>query len=279
MNNPRAKETLSFEIQESPVMYDHNGQVITSSTHKVISKVETGESLSVMKNSYNPMYNSDFIETVERMRDISGFELSGYSEIDSGRIVFAHLKNNGEFTIGKNNDRIEDYLLLGSSFDGRYPFFIGTTTEFMWCKNQFSKISKLEKVRHTKSAPKRREELMVGLEIYFQNKKRLYENFEKMSKVIIDPLIVEMAKNYVLNISKEDVLEEKVSTRKLNQLEVLSMCMETELSHFGNNALAVFNGVTRYTSHELTQKEKSFGNIFGTPALLNNRAYEYALSL
>lgn len=269
------KNTLSFEIQETPVLYNHNGEVITSESHKVISKVETGESLSVMKNSYSPMYNKDFMETVDRMQEVSGFKFEGYSEIDKGRIILAHLKNNGDYQIG--DDHIKDYLLLGSSFDGRFPFFIGTTSEFIWCKNQFSKISKFEKVRHTKSAPKKREELMIGLEVYFKNRQKMYENFEKMKTIKVDEEIIKMAKDYILSVSEEDRLDGKISTRKLNQLELLNSSMIIELEHFGQNMLGVFNGVTRHTTYNLKQKENVFGNVFGTASILNNRAYEFCL--
>lgn len=268
-------QELTFEIKESPVLYDHNGQVITSDSHKVIAK-ENGNMLSVMKNSYNPMFNKDFTESVNRMQDVSGFNVEGYTEMDGGRIILAHLKNNGEFEIKGN--KIEDYLVMGSSFDGRYPFFIGTTTKVIWCQNQFSKISKLEKVRHTKSAPKKREELMVGLEIYFQNKRKIYENFESMIKVEVDEEVVKMAQDYILNVSKGDRLDGKISTRKTNQLQLLDNAMLIELEHFGMNMFGIFNGATRYSTHSINQKEQSFGNIFGTVATINDRAYQFATS-
>lgn len=271
-------EKLTFEIQESPVLYDVNGQILTSGSHKVISRNDNNSVISVMKNSYNPMLNADFMESTERMKEISGFETAGYSEIDGGRIILSHLKNNlTDFEIGGH--KIDDYLLLGSSFDGRYPFFIGTTTVLIRCKNQFSKISRVEKVRHTKSAPKKREELMQSLEVYFANRKAMYENFEKMLQYETDDTVKKLAIDYILNVSKEDKLDTEISTRKMNRMLLLDSNMITEMNDLGNNLWAIFNGVTKYTTRELTQKENVFGNIFGNPALLNNRAYEFATNL
>jgi hypothetical protein len=169
--------------------------------------------------------------------------------------------------------------MLGSSFDGRYPFIIGTSTVLIRCKNQFSKISKLDRVRHTKSAPKRRDELMRSLEIYFNERKKMYQNFERLNTVEIDDKIKREAMDFILKVSKEDRLEGKLSTRKLNQLEMLELAMNTEISDLGLTAWAIFNGATRYSTHTLTQKEKTFGNAFGNPAEINNRALQFTNEL
>jgi len=268
-------DTLSFEIKESPVLYNIDETILSSGTHKVISRSDSNKCISVMKNSYNPMLNQDFMESTDRMKDISGFEFAGYSEIDGGRIIISHLKNNLEnFSIGGH--KIDDYLILGSSFDGRYPFFIGTTTVLLRCKNQFSKISRMEKVRHTKSAPKRRDELMRSLEIYFSNRKLMYQNFEKMVEYQMDETTKKLASDYVMNISLEDRLEGKVSTRKLNLLEEFELVRMSEMNELGNNLWGFFNGVTKYSTHSLESKEPVFGNIFGHSSELNNRAYEFS---
>ena len=188
------------------------------------------------------------------------------------------MKNNIEnFDIGGH--KIDDYLVLGSSFDGRMPFFIGTTTFLIRCKNQFSKISNVEKVRHTKSAPKKREELLKGLEIYFSNRKKMYENFTNMQDVKIDQALREEVINRVMNISKEDLLGNDVSVRKLNQMDELRNMILFEEKELGPNLWATFNGVTRYTTHSLNKKEEVFGNMFGTANLLNQKAYEMAVEL
>ena len=272
-------EKLDFEIVERPVLFTGiDEQVKTLNSHKVILRDDTNQVLSVMKSSYHPMTNGHFMESTERMKEISGFDISGYSTFDDGRIVLSHLKNNLEnFEIGGH--KIEDYLVLGSSFDGRYPFFVDTSTVFLRCKNQFSKLNKVQKVRHTKSSPQKIDDLYRTLEVYFNNRKKMYENFEKMREVKLDPIAKQLAMDYFLSVSKEDRLADEVSTRKTNQMEVLRNSVFTEINDLGDNLFAIFNGATRYTTHELNTKEKSFGNLFGTPAEINKRAYEYALQL
>jgi hypothetical protein len=100
-----------------------------------------------------------------------------------------------------------------------------------------------------------------------------------MMDVKIDEQIVNDAKNYILQISNEDMLLDKVSTRKLNQLESLNMDIVSEMKDVGGTAFGLFQGVTKYTSHTVKQKEEVFGNIFGTVANINKRAYEFATAL
>lgn len=270
-------EKLSFEIQESPVLYDVNGTILTSSRHKVLSRSDNNTELSTMKNSYFPMFNRHFMETTERMREISGFEISGYSEIQNGAVVISHLKNTGEdFNIGGH--KIEDYLILGSSCDGKHQFFIGTTTELIRCQNQFSRITNMEKVRHTRSAPKRVDELLRTLEVYFNERRRVYKSFERMVEYEVDEQIKEEALKYILQISNEDLLEGNLSTRKLNQAERVALAMGTEMEAVGQNLWGLFNGITKYTTHELTQKESVFGNLFGNAADLNKKAFEFSMN-
>ena len=271
------KEKLSFEIKETPVLFNHNGEVITDTAHKAII-TEGGKMLSVMKSSYNPMYNGDFMESVERMSEISGFDISGYNEFKSGRVVLGFLKNNSD-TFNVGDHKIEDYLVLGSSHDGTWPFFIGTSTILVRCTNAFSQISKMERVRHTKSAPKKREELFQALQVYFKHRQQMYENMEKLMYVKVDESIINDAKDYILRVSAEDRMDNKISTRKLNQIELLTADMITEMEDVGYNAFGMFQGVTKYTSHTVNQKEKVFGNIFGSVAHTNKRAYEFTTAL
>lgn len=267
-------DKLTFEVVELPILYNLNDSLVEVSGYKAITK-NTGGVLSVMKSTYNPMLNEHFMETTDRMKEVSGFEFSGYSEIDGGRIILSHLKNNIE-DVMIGGHKIDDYLVLGSSFDGRYPFFIGTSTVLLRCENQFSKLSRVEKVRHTKSSPKRREELMKSLEIYFSNRRQMYKNFEQMIQVEVDPILKQKAIDYVLSISSEDRLGDNISTRKRNQFNLVSELIDFESGDLGRNMWSTFNGITRYTSHHMESKNETFGNMFGTKAEINNRAYEFA---
>lgn len=143
-------EKLTWEVESKNIF---SGEVVGMDKipgYKAISRNDNQVVLSVMKNSYSPMLNAEFLEIVENIRTISGFKLEGFNEFKQGKKVLAFLKNDREdFYIGGH--KIEDYFLLGNSFDGSSSFFQGTSTELIRCTNAFSKIQVHSKIRHTKN--------------------------------------------------------------------------------------------------------------------------------
>lgn len=268
-------EKLSFEVAESPVLFNAEGRILRSDEYKVIHRSDDNQPLNVVKNSYNMMLNEHFMESVERMREISGFEFSGYSELKGGGLVLGHLKNNlDDFNIGGN--KIQDYLLMGNSHDSSFPFFIGTTSVFISCKNQFSKISQTEKVRHTKNSPHRIDQLLKWLEIYFQDRKQLFKQFEIFNETRISMDTAKLAAEALFGITPEMKLLGEVSTRKINQRNAVTDRMAAEMGRLGDNLWGMLNGVTYYTTHDLENKDSGFGLISGQQAELNAQGYKIA---
>lgn len=247
------------------------GKKIT--THNAI--VEGDDSVvSVVRQSYHPIHNQEFVTIIEQMADISKFEIAGYTRLYNGAVVLGHLKNTTGEQFGFNGHQIEDYIVFGNSHNGTKPFFIGTTTNFVWCTNQFSQIKQFETIRHTKSATDRIESLITGFEQYLGIRKKMYTNFEEFKNVPVSEEIIEMAKRRILSIKKEDTLE-TMSTRKINQIELLNNAMVIEMEELGQNLFGMLNGTTRYV-RDLDYKNKSFGNLFGIGQQLNENAYQFA---
>lgn len=270
-------EKLSFEAVKQPLVYELGGRMIKSEEFSAITRSDDDYLLSVVKNSYAPIYNEELTEMTERISEISGFEVTDYSEFGHGRIVFSHLKNtHSDFAIG--GCKIDDYLLLGNSFDGSYPFFIGTTTNLLRCKNQFSRIRKAESVRHTTYNKNKRDQLMKTLEIYFEQRKQMYADFNRMREVKVDEKTKQLAIDYVLQLNREETLD-KMHTRTLNRLDLVNSDLALEMNDLGNNLWGMFNGFTKYTTHDLKKKEPTFGNLFGNAFDVNKRAYDFAVNL
>jgi hypothetical protein len=271
-------DTIPFEILETPVLYDVDGQLLESTKHKMLYRSDNNEELYTSKASYVPMSNEHFMETTEKMKEISGFEITGYQLFQNGVIVLSYLKNNQD-DIAINGCKIDDYLMLGSSCNTRFPFFVGTTTILLRCQNQFSRINRIEKIKHTHSTPKKIDELMRSYELYFKQRKEMYENFERMHNYEIDIEIKKDALAYIMKLDKQEMLDSTISSRKLFQVDQLSRAMNGEISELGKNLFGMFNGVTKFTTHILKTKNNVFGNVFGNPAEINKRAYEFSMQL
>lgn len=271
-------EKLKFEIATRPLLYSNiENEVTEDDNFKLIIRDDDSSVLSVMKKTYEPLFNREFESLAEEMAKISGFELLNFKEFKEGRIVLANLKTSGSNTLfGK---KIDNYMILGSSHDGSYPWFIGTAIVNLWCQNQFSKIHKITKVRHTSGAEEKRKSLMSDLEVYFKQKELMYEDFHKFQKVEVPEELRRESLLRVLGMKREDILAGKISSRKLNQFELLQSAYMVEAAEYGHTVYAMFNAATRYTTHSLKSKDLVFGNFHGVPGWFNENAYKVANEL
>jgi len=267
-------KTLNWEITEQPVQTVFNGNIVTIEGHKALARNDNGKVLSIKKDSYNPLPNGRFMEIAELIKKYSGFELTGYQEYKEGAKVLGYLKNNGDVQkIGGHV--IEDYMLIGNSFDGSTSFFSGCVTELLRCTNQFGRINQVSRIRHTSGNEVKINEFLEQIKQHFKARSFMYNSFNRMGEKIVSDELFEKALNYILEID----VNTEISTRKANQKELLASCITAESRELGKNVWGLFNGVTWYTTHELNSKEKVKGNIFGTPYKINERAFEFCNSL
>lgn len=277
-------DKLNWEISEQPVytgsplhtVYDgttqHNIKIVEGV--KALVRDDNKDVLSIKKDSYNPLTNARFMEIAEFIKQYSGFELSGYQEYKNGAKVLGYLKNTSDVQkIGGHV--IEDYMLIGNSFDGSTSFFSGCVTELLRCTNQFGRINQVSRIRHTLGNEGKINELLEQIEQHFASRSYMYNSFNRMGEKIVSDELFEKALNYILEID----VNTEISTRKANQKDLLTSCISTESRALGKNVWGLFNGVTWYTTHELNSKEKVKGNIFGTPYKINERAFEFCNSL
>jgi hypothetical protein len=266
-------------VKETPVKYLGLGGVSHIHTgYKAIIRNDSGDCLALQKSSYAPMYVQEFTESTQRILEASGFEFQGYQEGRGGRVIISVMKNNKEnIKIGGN--KIDDYLMLGNSFDCSYPFFLGTTTELLRCENQFSHIKELSLIKHYKNSAGKRASLMNEIEAYFKNRDLMYNNFNKMIEVNVTPELKEKAIRYILQLKEEEKLAD-LRLNKFSKIDTLEIAINAECHDLGNNLWGLFNGVTKYTTHDLVSKVNNvFGNIFGQANNLNQRAYSFASDL
>lgn len=277
--NKDFKKNFGWDIEVKPAAFvKGSGEVVTDENYKVIVRNDSDNILSIMKSRYCPMSIQNFEESAHRMEEISEFPLLGFQEFGGGKIVLAILKNNKE-NLSVGGFPIEDYLVLGSSFNGDKPFFVGTSTILIRCQNAFSKINNIDTIRHTANLPQRKETLFSYLQDYFESRKEMYSKMTKMLSVPVDELT---KRNFINNVLSVPVLKEgkELHSRTVNRIEELSNCIDSEMKDVGTNVFGLFQGVTKYTTHNLKSKvEGSFGNLLGTADLYNQRAYSLANGL
>lgn len=270
------KDSLGWEVNVQPCLIkDINGQLIELK-HKAITRSDNGLLLGVRGNQFTPMLVSEFEDLKTRIGEVSGFDFKGYSEFYGGGVIMANFQSTDQMYVDKYP--YNDFLVMGNSYNGEKPFFLGTNSEMVRCTNQFSKITVQSRIRNTKNAKEKREELVRMFEIYCGEKEVIYNNFRKFQSREVSELEMELMKRRLFSLSKEDSLLD-LPTRTLNRISGFDLSLTTELNDLGNNLLGFFNGVTRYTTHVVDQKEECFGNMMGTKNEFNQRAYKMALEM
>lgn len=260
-------QSFDFELQTQPAAFYHNGELRLSTKHQLITRSDTGQPLSVMSNNYVPMNTLDFQESTRKLSDIAGYPIIGYQEFNEGKVILSFLKNTEKTeAVGMP---IEDYIVIGSSVDGSRPFFVGTSTILIRCTNAFSKINQIEKIRHTKSSPIKIEQLYSYFKNYLEEKNNLYHSFEDMIKVKVGDKERDEFAKFILTIPNE---EPEISTRRLNKLGELIDCIRIEQNDVGSNVFGLFQGVTKFTTHNL-KSEDTFGSVLGRKSWYNQKAY------
>ena len=74
----------------------------------------------------------------------------------------------------------------------------------------------------------------------------------------------------ILNVNHN----EKSSTRKANQVQTMAKDIYTDIGIHGRNLWGLFNGITRYTNHSATSKDKSLDSVMvGQGARMNEQAF------
>jgi len=270
---------INWEIKQRPI-YDIEGNQISG--YKEIlrqNKDSSIEVLSVMKNSYYPLKVDEFKSLVYKLSAHTDLKLAGYSEFKKGKIITAQLKSDNGFKIGGST--VEGYLTLGTGFDGSRSFFMGHISEYLRCMNQFGRIITNRTTKLTKNSKLKIDEIIADLIYYNTFEKELYTSFEQMQNVKIDAKIVKDCVERLVGLTYEEKLDNSlISHQKGEKLVSLRDSILREVKDLGENAFALFNGVTYYTTHKMKTYEKDvFGNLFTSKNKVNQEGYKFAKEL
>lgn len=283
------KKGFDWDIKQNPIIDQETGLIIPG--NKVIKRDDDNSVISVMKNSFTPITTSRFTEIVEEIAQNIGAEVAGYTDWGNGttmgssrQVITAQIQLTEALAIA--GSKIQGYLTIGTGFDGNRSFYVGHTNKYLRCSNQWGSIITSLTARLTKNVAHRVEEIINNISLYTEYEQKIYENFRKFEKVKIDERIIQECIARVAGLTDEEKVmtlaerEEEVSKQKQNKMIDIEASLRGEVDALGNNAWALFNGVTHYTTHVMSARtNESFGNLFGAKNTANQQAYDYALEL
>lgn len=267
-------EKLNWEVLETPVKLIIPGETpteIIDTKHKGLVRSDNHYPLAIHGINYGTMKNSELVNYTEQVAELVNGSVLGYSEFQKGKQLLGIVKT--PESIKQINDfTIQDYIIIGNSHTNRGTF-VGTSIFIPRCQNQFGRILKQLVIRHTSNSLERRKAIIGLYEKYNEEVKKLYNTFKKMREVEISPDLKEAITMRLFDIeTKEEMLQ--LSTRKQNQIEKFNASYIEETSALGENLWGLFNAGTHYSTHKVSSKNNSYGNMIGTSASFNEKLYK-----
>jgi len=289
MSKEKFNNGFNWDIKQNPIIDQETGLIIPG--NKVIKRDDDDSIISVMKSTYNPITTAGFTDIVENIAKSIGAEVAGYTDWGSGntmgrarQVITAQILLTEALSIA--GSKIQGYLTIGTGFDGSRSFYVGHTNEYLRCENQWGSIITNMTARLTKNVLGKVDEIVNNIQLYTEYEKELYKHFNEFQKVKIDERLIQECIGRIAGLTEEERAmtikqrHEEVTSQKLNKIDEISASVRGEVADLGNNAWALFNGVTHYTTHVLNVRTtESFGNLFGAKNTANQKAYEFGLEL
>ena len=269
------QSTLNWDIRLEPVLVNNS----YDTGKKAIVRNDTNQLLSIVGKHYEPFTNSQLLDFTDKLTKTGEFELKGFDELNDGKIILAFLQNTNP-NLKINGCENEEYLFIGNSFDGTKRFHIGTASNLIRCSNQFSSSLKVFSKKHTSFLNISETEIHQIIKTYKSKKGIVYESFSGMESVRVDQGVVNQLIHEVYTMLGHDSkLAGKKDWRNSPSMLTLQNSIDREIKDLGNNAFALFNGVTWYTTHEMRTNDAVYSHINGTANLINQKAFRFCNNL
>lgn len=250
---------LNWDVQKTPMVALLEGKYpLPIESHVSINRSDSNETIGVVGSGYEPIQNSRIWEAMHQSLEGVNHEIVGGGYTHNGGRVFVQTKVSDEdFTV--NGDAFDNYVTFYSSHDGSSAFELFDTSVRMICQNTFrlakqngGKAFKL-RVRHTRNASVRFENVMQHLESIFDNRRVAYEKLNKLaSEPMAYPEMIAWATSFFNKTNKLST----VSSNKAHESRRLAI---GGVGNNGRTAYDMFNGVTELLTHgdRNTSKDRS----------------------
>lgn len=226
--------------------------------------------LGIHTNNYEPFQNDKMLELLYKISQSSGLKIHKTGTFGGGKKIYIQLENEN-FRLS-DGDQIKTFFTSVNSHDGSTQFGFGTTSITISCMNTFMGAYKtLEtRMKHTKSMTIKLDNILRQLDAMREEEKRNIQTIEKMGDVKIDEATKLLVVRQLFDLKKQDgysinelVSNDSISTRKKNQIFAFTDSLAIETSQKGENLWGLFSGMTRFTTHNMLNKDTTEHKMFG----------------
>jgi len=126
---------LSFNAIKAVVQFETVDGMQHDADNAVIYRDDTRAPLGVVGAGYKIVQPSEVVELFRDLTEEHGYQLETAGSLKGGRIVWGLARGPQSATIGGTSDRVNDYLLCSTSFDGSRATVTRQTTVRVVCNN------------------------------------------------------------------------------------------------------------------------------------------------
>lgn len=259
------EKQLTWEVEEKKIHFDN----VIVPNRKALVRNDNQQLLSILSNEYKLFNNNDLKGLCREIEKNADYRLNKFVELQGGKKVLAFLRHDRIQKI--NRVPVQEFLVIGNSFDGTSSLFVGYNSHMLRCKNQFTDSIRIMQSKHLKGQMQQNVDLKYLLSHFYKQRAKTLNRFSEMERVEISANEISRLVRLIIG-GKEMDLPSNGETK-------LRSSIKKELAYFGNTAWGLFNGITHYTSNVINNGNNAFGNVSGESQRINKIAMDYLISL
>ena len=269
---------LNWNVVKKPLMYAgectpgaNNG--LHHTPYYGIVREDTNEVFTTVSEGYEPTQNHTIIETMQEIAEDNELDIVKALPLHGGRKIVIQMKRPDNITV-IGGETTEEYFYAINGHDATTSLKFGFMNKVIFCQNQFAWLSgnAFSGYRHTKSIQDKVKELPKI--INFSDQYDKIADLQDFSRQTANHELINDLVDYLANTDKLPI-----STRKANMVRDLSACIYIETNRISHTKWGVFNGVTKYTTHEKSAPNRKHGQqesiLTGSCGKMNEKAFNF----
>lgn len=263
---------LDFIAEKQEVF---TGAGIDCSDYTAIVENRNNTVMSIMGKDYEPVQTFEAFALCDIFKREYG---AGYKNAiikENGKSAYIEMEMNNRINLG-NGDFISPRLRFGTSFDGSLCNFGMIGGERYLCNNGLWLTRKKYafKVKHTKNVSKL---MNIAIDAYAGIIKG-FEYFEQDINILKNKMLdSQNAEKLIKEIM--GVKDDKISTRKKNQINKIYHAFENGAGNGGRTTWDLYNGIVEYIDHDsFDNQDKRIDFAMDTGLKLQTKAFEKLLA-
>jgi len=275
---------LDYSVESRPAYFlDSDGQQTLIPQARALVRSDNNETLSLVSTKYKVVQPKQIVEFFRELTERQGFELETAGALAKGRRVWALARLGRDFILD-GGDKINGYLLLATSYDGKFATTAQLTSIRVVCNNTLTLSLDDQDNRHIVRVLHSQDfdpsSVRADLGLFDSSWVGFTSAVRAMATTHVSEL--EAVKYFMELIGEEDedpqfVIDNNYQLRKLMQARDLAP--GAKLPSTEGTVWGLVNAVTYFTDH-IRRAHDAGSRVnsawFGKSAVLKRRAFEMA---